>query len=260
VTRDNSLRIQFLGTGAAEGIPAMGCECNHCARARQEGGKLLRERSAILLQLPGYNLLVEAPPDIRGLINKYQVSNLHGIVATHATYGHIGGIKEFEYWPTPLDFLAEPTLFEVIHREHWTDRLDECMFHIPYYPGAALYFGQFSLIPFAARRRQPIFGLSIRVGEKRVIYASSMPSHTTNYARCLMAGADVLIVNTPTFQPPKEDHITVVEAVELKKQVSAEQLILTYINHHNRPHDKLEDYAGQFPGVTVAYDGMSLEI
>ncbi|MFQ5401796.1 MAG: MBL fold metallo-hydrolase, partial [Anaerolineae bacterium] len=252
--------IRFLGTGAAEGIPAMGCVCAHCTRARQEGGKLLRERSAILLQLPGYDMLVEAPPDIRGLINKYQVSNLHGIVATHAAYGHIGGIKEFEYWTTPLDFLAEPALFEVIRREHWTPALDELMFHVPYYPGAALYFGQFSLIPFAARWRKPIFGLSIKVGEKRVVYTSSMPGRMTNYAGCLMAGADVLIVNAPTFQPPKEDHITVVEAIELKEQVSAEQLILTYINHHNRPHDELEDYAGQFPGVAVAYDGLSLEI
>ncbi|RMD58926.1 hypothetical protein D6833_12235 [Candidatus Parcubacteria bacterium] len=254
------MQITFLGTGAAEGIPAMGCDCEHCTRARQEGGKLLRERNAILLQLPGYNMLVEAPPDIRGLINKYQVTDLQGILATHATYEHIGGIKEFEYWPAPLDFLAEPTLFEVIRRDHWTERLDDLMFHIPYYAGAALYFGQFSLIPFAARRRQPIFGLSIRVGDKRVIYASSMPSRTTNYARCLMAGADVLIVNTPTLQPPKEDHITVVEAVQLKQQVSAKQLVLTYINHRNLPHDELEQFVQQFPGVVVAYDGMCLEV
>lgn len=254
------MRITFLGTGAAEGIPAMGCECDHCTRARKEGGRLLRERSAMLFQLPGYNMLVEAPPDIRGLINRHQVSNLHGIAATNATYGHIGGIKEFEYWPTPLDFLAEPALYEVIHREHWTDKLDDLMFHIPYYPGATLYFGQFSVIPFAARRRLPIFGLSFKVGGKRIIYTSSMPGRMTNYARCLMAGADVLIVNTPTFEPPKEDHITVTEAVELKTQVSAEHLFLTYINHHNRPHDELEQYASQFQGVTVAYDGMSLEL
>lgn len=254
------MQVTFLGTGAEEGIPAMGCTCDHCTRARKEGGKLLRERSAILLELPGYTMLVEAPPDIRSLINKYQVSNLQGILATHAAYGHIGGIKEFEYWPTPLDFLAEPSLFEVIRREHWTERLNELMFHIPYYPGAALYFGEFSLIPFAARRRQPIFGLSIKVGEKKVIYASSMPSRTTNYARCLMVDADILIVNTPTLQPPKEDHITLVEAVDLKEQVRARQLILTYINHNNLPHDELEQYVSQFPGVIVAYDGMKLEV
>ena len=254
------MKIQFLGTGAAEGIPAINCDCRHCKRARKEGGKLLRERNTILFQLPGYNMLVEAPPDIRNLINKYQVDVLHGILATHSTYSHIGGIKEFEWWPTPLDFLAEPTLFEVIHKEHWTERLDELMFHIPYYPGAALSFGQFTIIPFAARRNQPIFGLSIKNNGKQIIYASSTPSRLTNYAHCLMTSADMLIINTPTFEPPKEDHITLVEAVELKEQVGAEQLVLTNINHQNRPHDELEVYAHQFKGVTVAYDGMTLEV
>ena len=254
------MHITFLGTGAAEGIPAMGCRCDHCMRARQEGGKLVRERSAILLELPDYHLLVEAPPDIRNLINKYQVENVQGILATHAAYSHIGGIKEFEYWPAPLDFLAEPGLFEIIQREHWTRRLDEIMFHIPYYPGAIMYFGPFSLVAFAARRRQPIFGIFILYKGKKFVYASSTPNRLTNYARCLMVDADVLIVNTPTLQPPKEDHITLVEAMALKKQVNARQLILTYINHNNLPHDQLEEYVRQEPGVTVAYDGFSLEL
>jgi len=140
------VKITFLGTGAAEGIPAINCNCHHCQRARREDGKLQRERSAILFQLPGYNMLIEAPPDTRTLINKYQVTDLQGILATHATYSHIGGIKEFEYWPTPLDFLAEPGLFELIKKEHWTEKLDEIMFHIPYYPGATLHFGSFSLM------------------------------------------------------------------------------------------------------------------
>jgi hypothetical protein len=35
-------------------------------------------------------------------------------------------------------------------------------------------------------------------------------------------------------------------------------LILTHINHNNRPHDELEEYVSQFPGVIVAYDGLGL--
>ena len=147
----------------------------------------------------------------------------------------------------------------MIREEHWTDRLDDIMFHIPYYPGVALSFGEFSLVPFAARR-ESVFGLSFNSDGRQIIYASSTTSHLTNYARCLMAGTNVLIVNTPTFEPPKEDHITVLEAIKLKKQAGVDQLILTCINHHNRPHDELEDYARQFPGVTIAYDGMSLEL
>jgi phosphoribosyl 1,2-cyclic phosphate phosphodiesterase len=254
------MKIQFLGTGAAEGIPAIGCDCAHCTRARHEGGKLVRERNAILFSLPDYELLIDCAPDIRGLINKYQITKLDGILATRSRYDHIGGIKEFEYWPGQLDFLAEDALFEAIKREHWTEMLDIVMFHIPYYPGSSLYFGGFSVIPFAARRRRPIFGISMKEGETRVVYTSDTPSRLTNYARRVMWNCDLLIVNAPTFDMVNEDHINALEAIELKDRVGARQMILTYINHENMPHDELAKFLRQVQGVTVAYDGMTLEV
>jgi phosphoribosyl 1,2-cyclic phosphate phosphodiesterase len=33
------MTIQLLGTAAAEGIPALGCNCRVCATARERGGK-----------------------------------------------------------------------------------------------------------------------------------------------------------------------------------------------------------------------------
>ncbi|HEY63341.1 MAG TPA: hypothetical protein G4O02_02100 [Caldilineae bacterium] len=254
------MKITFLGTGAAEGIPAINCQCEHCRRARKEGPPLTRERNAILFELPGYNLLVDTPPDVRDMINRYEVSRLEGIWITHAAYEHVGGIKEFEYWQDRLDLLAEERLFKIVKREHWTARLERVMFHIPYYPGAALYFGEFSILPFAVRRNVPIFGFSLKEGDRRVVYTSDTPARLTNYARCLMRYADLLIVNTPVFQPPKEDHITVVEAIALKEEVQAGELILTYINHRNKPHDELQAYVQNFDGVRVAYDGMTVEI
>ena len=254
------MKIHFLGTGAAEGIPAIGCDCAHCTRARNEGGKLARERNAILLSLPGYELLIDCAPDIRSLINKYQITKLDGILATRSRYDHIGGIKEFEYWPGQLDFLAEDTLFETIRREHWTEMLDAVMFHLPYYPGSSLYFSRFSIIPFAARRQRPIFGISVKEGETRVVYTSDTPSRLTNYARRVMWDCDLLIVNTPTFDKVNENHINTLEAIELKERVGARQMVLTYINHENKPHDELEEFVRQVKGVTVAYDGMMLEV
>ncbi len=254
------MKITFLGTGAAEGIPAINCQCHHCQRARREGTPLARERNAILFELPGYTMLVDTPPDVRNMINRYNVSRLEGIWLTHAAYEHVGGVKEFEYWQDRLDFLAEEKLFKIVKREHWTQRLEKVMFHIPYYPGAPLYFGDFSILPFAVRHKQPIFGFSLKEGDRRVVYTSDTPARLTNYARCLMRHVDLLIVNTPTFKPPKEDHITVVEAIELKEEVGARELILTYINHNNKPHDELEAYVQDFEGVRVAYDGLTVEV
>jgi len=43
------MKIQYLGTAAAEGIPAMFCHCANCERARQAGGKNIRTRSQTLI-------------------------------------------------------------------------------------------------------------------------------------------------------------------------------------------------------------------
>jgi len=256
------MRITFLSTGAAEGIPAIGCECAHCLRARREGGKLQRERNALLVELPSYTLLVEVPPDIRTLIDQAGITHLDGLLATRARYDHIGGLVEFEYWPERLDFLAEERLFESIRQEIWTPRLDSIIFHLPYYPGAPLYFEKFIILPFAVRRREPIFGVLFQERESgvRVVYTNDTPNRLTNYARYLMREADLLITNTPTFEPPKEDHITVVEAIQLHQEVGSKRLILTDISHQNKPHDELEEYVSQYPGVEVAYDGMVIEV
>jgi phosphoribosyl 1,2-cyclic phosphate phosphodiesterase len=258
------MQVTFLGTGAAEGIPAINCDCRHCRRARTEGGKLQRERSAILLQLPDYNVLVEVPPNTRGLINKYQVNDLQGILATHAAYNHIGGLKEFEYWPTPLDFLAETNLFKVIHKEHWTERLDEIMFHIPYYPGATLDFGHFSLTPFAARRHQP------PPADLRSVHQSwgkadclclqySWPPdqlYTLSDGRRRRADRQHSFLRTQE----EESHLSVEEAIILNEVVGAKKVILTHANHSNLPHDELEAYVAQFEGISVAYDGLTVEV
>lgn len=39
------MKLQYLGTAAAEGFPGMFCNCTACERARKAGGKNIRTRS-----------------------------------------------------------------------------------------------------------------------------------------------------------------------------------------------------------------------
>ncbi len=50
------------------------------------------------------------------------------------------------------------------------------------------------------------------------------------------------------------------EALRLREAVGARRLILTHIDHLNKPHDELEHYVRQYPEVAVAYDGMAVEV
>ena len=43
------MKFRFLGTAAAEGIPALFCECAVCKEAREKGGRHIRTRSQALI-------------------------------------------------------------------------------------------------------------------------------------------------------------------------------------------------------------------
>jgi phosphoribosyl 1,2-cyclic phosphate phosphodiesterase len=256
-----SLNIRFLGTGAAEGIPTMGCQCDHCQRAQREGGKLTRERNAIIFSLPGYELLVDTPPGIRQILARNRIKYLDGLFITHDHSDHSGGLQEFRYWPDKVDLFVEADVYPRLVREDWGEYMPELTFHLPYRPGLTVRFNSFFFIPFEVFHSTRTFGIAVCHEARKIVYISDSGNRFSNYSRCLMQDADLLIANTPFFNnPPGEAHIDVEETIALKERVRARQLILTHINHHNRPHDVLEAYARQFEGVTVAYDDMNVKI
>jgi len=122
-------------------------------------------------------------------------------------------------------------------------------------------FGHFFMTPFEVRHSVPCYGLAIYEGARRVVHMADTGIRMSNYARTLVEGADVLIVNTPFFQANGDhSHLSVEEAIAFKEKVHAGQLVLTHANHFNLPHDELEAYVSQFPGVIAAYDGMEMEV
>lgn len=220
----------------------------------------MRARTSVLFSLPGYELLLDTPPEIRELLTQNQISRIDGIFLTHAHHDHTGGLEEFLYWKGDLDLLVESGVYESLRRENWGDELPNIAFHCPFHPGMAVRFDGFFFTPFAVAHPVSCFGMAIYEGGYKIVYTSDTSNRFSNYAYRLMKEADLLIVNTPRFSPPHEDHITSTEAVELKEQVGARHLVLTHCNHHNRPHDELEEWAKRLEGVTVAYDGMEIEV
>lgn len=78
------MKLQYLGTAAYEGIPAIFCECDNCVNARKMGGKNIRTRSQALLD---DRLLIDLPADTYAHFLKYQVP-LHKISACLITHSH----------------------------------------------------------------------------------------------------------------------------------------------------------------------------
>ena len=43
------MKIHYLGTAAAEGWPAVFCQCDACKAGKEMGGKNIRTRSSVLI-------------------------------------------------------------------------------------------------------------------------------------------------------------------------------------------------------------------
>ena len=54
------MKLQYFGTAAAEGWPALFCGCDACRRAREAGGRNIRTRSQALID---DKLLIDFPAD-----------------------------------------------------------------------------------------------------------------------------------------------------------------------------------------------------
>lgn len=81
------MRITFLGTAAAEGLPAVWCNCKTCKAAKEKGGKDVRTRSQILIDR---RVLLDFPMDtyMHVLQNKLDLSAVDTVLITHAHMDH----------------------------------------------------------------------------------------------------------------------------------------------------------------------------
>lgn len=81
------MRLAFLGTAAAEGLPAVFCNCPACARAKERGGRDVRTRSQILID---DDTLFDFPMDtyMHMLAYKLDLSKVKRVLITHAHMDH----------------------------------------------------------------------------------------------------------------------------------------------------------------------------
>ena len=90
--------FQFLGTAAAEGVPALFCNCDTCARSRRDGGRAVRTRSQAIID---NRLLIDFPADTYGhvLKNGIDLIGVSGCLITHRHADHL--------YPTDIDMLRQ---------------------------------------------------------------------------------------------------------------------------------------------------------
>ncbi|OGO88991.1 MAG: hypothetical protein A2Y17_05685 [Clostridiales bacterium GWF2_38_85] len=81
------MKLKYLGTAAAEGWPAVFCNCDYCNKARERGGKSIRTRSQAMVN---DDMLIDFPADTyhHALVNNLNLSKIKHTLITHTHSDH----------------------------------------------------------------------------------------------------------------------------------------------------------------------------
>lgn len=116
------MKLKYLGTAAAEGIPALFCDCDVCKRSMELGGKNIRTRSQAIID---NTLLIDFPPDTywHFIQNKLPMDKITSCLITHAHQDHLytpdifmrkKGFANFKEEHLPLNFYSWKAAYEDI--------------------------------------------------------------------------------------------------------------------------------------------------
>lgn len=256
------MEIKFLGTGASEGIPVIGCKCKHCTIALKDN-KSKRLRSCILLNNNNDFLLIDPGIDIRQQLLKYKINKINVIVVTHEHYDHTYGLKEFKYWKkngggnTKTILCAPQTLLNKISFLY-EDAIQSGKLTLrPIKPYVFTRVGSFNIKPIRIIHTKHSFGYVIEAGNTKFVYLSDVASINQitieKYKNHLLKN-DYFVLNTPFFVGQENKHMGVFEAIEVGNKFDSRHIILNHFNHYNKPYNEL--IMSVKNEAIISFDGM----
>lgn len=277
------MKVLYLGTGAAEGIPAPFCNCKFCkeARARRE----VRSRSQVIID---GELSLDFPPDAfyHAALSGVDFSALKYLAVTHSHmdhfYAHDFILRGYKYAaemtsPTLDIYGNEETLGvfeECTRRELKAEVRDSIRLH-PVKAFETYEFGGYRLTPIKARHssREPLL-YALEKGGVRILHLTDtgvLPEEDFEFLATEGGKPFSLITLDCTFLFDRanenarhlglhENAETLARLEELGLADGNTRRVITHFSHNGNPSRERLARAEAEYGVTAAYDGMALDI
>ena len=251
--------MTFLGTGTSHGVPMIGCECRTC---RSEDPRDRRLRPSIFIRTDDAHLLVDAGPDLRAQALAHGLVRVDAIFFTHGHADHILGLDDVRRFNSlmrrPMALYGDPqTLGEIRTMFQYAFSAETPkgggLPQLALFPVAGPFcVGRQEIVPVPVwHGRRLILGL--RLGAFAYLTdCSAIPDSSWP----LLDGVEVLVLDA-LRERPHSTHFSLDEAVEAAQRIGARE---TYFTHmcHDLAH--AETCARLPAGVTLAYDGLRLEL
>ncbi len=280
------MKLQFLGTGAAEGAPAIFCNCDTCKTLRARGEYHTRAQYLI----DGV-LGIEFPADayFHALQFGLDLSSMRYLIVTHAHIDHFApqdfvlrGYKYEDIDRLPLTVYGNAEVLEVFAEltrremkacvaQNFT--LVEAKAFVPFVCGA------YTVTPLPARHQnaKDPFVYLIEKGEKGYLHLTDtgrLPEETLDYLQkhCQKQGRavdfitfDCTFLNGSGGENARhmglEDN-RAMQTAFLQKAIANEdtRYAITHYSHNSAPLKENLQAAGRRYGYLPAFDGMTVEI
>lgn len=169
------MKLTYLGTAAAEGFPAVFCNCEYCRKARKLGGKNIRTRSQALIN---DELIVDFPPDTyyHFLKHKIEADAIKYMIITHAHCDHFY-IDDFSMRHAPFSHAMRAESLKVVCTKTAYDSFNEEHANVEpilIEPYQTLELGKYKITALPARHMLNAVAVYyiISDGEKTLLYAN----------------------------------------------------------------------------------------
>ncbi|MGC4043872.1 MAG: MBL fold metallo-hydrolase [Armatimonas sp.] len=275
------MTIFFLGTGSAEGFPAIFSDDPINQEAKRRGGKDLRTRSTILID---GTVKIDLPPDTLFHVFRYpqiNLAKLEHLIFTHSHDDHFA-VRELQYLSpnfapnrtAPLYVWATDELIRKMYGEmaHFFEPAP-LLFHAVE-PLRSYKVGGLGVTPIMAHHKRDELCLNyiFQKDGKRVLYASDTGWYdppTWEFLEGDGVELDLVVLECGKgiSENSYDGHMSLNDCIRFRERLVAANTIkpdtpiyLTHICHTGQLlHDELVERAAPH-GLLVAYDGLELTL
>ncbi len=267
------MKLMYLGTAAAEGVPAVFCNCDKCVYARKVGGKEIRTRSGALVD---DFLKIDMPADgyMQSLLHGLDYSKLDHILITHTHEDHYC-VLELNNRKKPFSQKAKTekplTVYGSIQAEEMLHpMLEEGVLEFKvltaYEP---IKIEDYTVTPLPAVHafNEQAFFYLIEKGDKALLYCHDTDEFTDEHIEFLKNKKLTMVSLDCTNGVLEMDyigHMGISDNLRMKEKLisigAADENTIFIANHfsHNgvAPYEELQK---RLTGFLVSYDGMTVE-
>lgn len=276
------MKLTFLGTGAAEGIPGLWCTCERCRAARQEGARSLRHRTMALID---DRLLIDCGPDLfaASARDNLDLAGVETLLITHEHSDHLYlpnlEVRGRDFCPTPLPILQVYGSASAIAQIRTLGDDDTLERELSLRPRIVRAFetwstGSYRITALRARHGGPSMEpllYAIDDGRRRILYAHDtgpFPEETWAFlAEAARAGEwsfDLVSIDTTMglLERPGQTHLSVQQVLEHRDRLNrlgllrpGGRVLANHFSHNGTPaHGELAERLAR-QGIEPAYDG-----